>query len=156
MNHSMRQIKFRGKPLEGNGDSKWVYGNACLDYEEKIAYIESPEKGSIPVKWDSVGQFIGLKDTTTWETLTEKEREQWIREGNMPSQWSGKEIYEADLVEYEMEVNDVWVLYEACEIVYNEEEAMFNFKDDGENPLNIYRNLRVVRDVHEKQSKQGA
>ncbi|WP_254456763.1 hypothetical protein [Brevibacillus sp. HD1.4A] len=45
----MREIKFRGKPIEDYGDVKWFYGSATLDYEEKIAYIVSPSQGHVPV-----------------------------------------------------------------------------------------------------------
>ena len=46
----------------------------------------------------SLRQYTGLKDNTKWEDLTEKERSQWILDGNMPSEWNGKEIYEGDIV----------------------------------------------------------
>ncbi|MGH0601492.1 YopX family protein [Bacillus mycoides] len=72
----MREIKFRGKPIEDYGDTKWFYGNAIVNYEDKLAYIEAPGNGCIPVEWETVGQYTGLK-----------------------SKKSGKEIYEDDLVE---------------------------------------------------------
>ena len=42
-------------------------------------------------------QYTGLKDNTQWKDLTEKEREEWTRNDNMPSEWKGKEIYEGDI-----------------------------------------------------------
>ncbi|MGG3012276.1 YopX family protein [Brevibacillus parabrevis] len=62
-----REIKFRGKPLEDYGDVKWFYGSAVLDYEERLAYIVSPGQGHVPVQWESVGQYTGLRDKTDKE-----------------------------------------------------------------------------------------
>jgi hypothetical protein len=42
-------------------------------------------------------QFTGLYDNTKWADLTENEREQWTLNGNMPSEWKGREIYEGDI-----------------------------------------------------------
>lgn len=43
-------------------------------------------------------QFTGLHDSTKWEDLTEQERTEWTRNGNFPSQWAGREIYEGDIL----------------------------------------------------------
>lgn len=45
--------------------------------------------------------YTGLKDATQWEDLSEEEREAWTRDGNMPSEWNGREIYEGDILEVE-------------------------------------------------------
>ncbi|SME48609.1 YopX protein [Bacillus cereus] len=57
-------ILFRGKPIEDYGDIKWFYGNAVMNYEDNLAYIESPGQGFVPVEFESVGQYIGLKDSS--------------------------------------------------------------------------------------------
>lgn len=44
-------------------------------------------------------QWTGLCDATKWEQLTESEREQWTRAGNMPSEWKGREIYKGDVLQ---------------------------------------------------------
>ncbi|MFA2606341.1 YopX family protein [Bacillus cereus] len=58
----MREIKFRGMPIEDYGDTKWFYGNAIVNYEDKLAYIEASGQGFVPVKWETVSQFTDLKD----------------------------------------------------------------------------------------------
>ncbi|MCY9530561.1 hypothetical protein M5X04_14660 [Paenibacillus alvei] len=55
-------IKFRGQPIEDYGDIKWFYGSAILDYEEKLAYIDAPGQGLVPVTWDTVGQIFDFGD----------------------------------------------------------------------------------------------
>lgn len=57
-----REIKFRGKPIEDYGDIKWFYGSLILNHDDKLAYIEAPYQGTVPVEWESVGQYTGLKD----------------------------------------------------------------------------------------------
>ena len=46
----------------------------------------------------TVEQFTGIYDSTTWEELTEQEREEWVYWGNMPSEWKGKMIFEGDIL----------------------------------------------------------
>ena len=65
----MREIKFRGF----NGE-KWLYGNLDIDYKTKQAMISDDRWWRHPVRFDTVGQFTGLKDH------------------------KGREIYEGDIV----------------------------------------------------------
>ena len=95
----MREIKFRGKTANG----EWAYGS--LVYSENIqpAIYFEVGKGSIKtfdfvyVKPETVGQFTGLYDGTTWEELDEQERKDWVIAGNIPSEWRGRKVYEGDI-----------------------------------------------------------
>ena len=46
-------------------------------------------------------QYTGLRDNTKWKDLTEEERSKWTKDGNIPSEWNGKEIYEGDILTHE-------------------------------------------------------
>ena len=65
----MREIKFRGF----NGE-KWLYGDLTIDDKTKQATISDDRQWRHLVRFDTVGQFTGLKDLT------------------------GKEIYEGDIL----------------------------------------------------------
>ena len=67
----MREIKFRGF----NGE-KWLFGNLDIDYKTKHACISDNRFWRHPVRFDTVGQYTGLKD------------------------WAGQEIYEGDIVTF--------------------------------------------------------
>ena len=58
----MREIKFRGR----NGE-KWLFGNLDIDYKTKQAAISDDRWWRHPVRFETVGQFTGLLDTTQKE-----------------------------------------------------------------------------------------
>ncbi|MDD5328279.1 MAG: YopX family protein [Phycisphaerae bacterium] len=104
----MRTIRFRGRRKD-NGE--WVYGFYCIVRGQCFiipddAAIEgndfTPDAcivGFVEVDPATVGQFTGLLDNTKWEELTESERGAWTRNGNMPSEWHGREVYEGDVLQ---------------------------------------------------------
>lgn len=113
----MREIKFRGKHIN---NKKWVYGYyAFIEDRDCILLNSHNEKNN---EWSSyyifavdpktLGQYTGLNDNTQWDELTEEERENWTKQGNLPSEWTGKEIYEDDIVTiYECEGIDGMPIY---------------------------------------------
>jgi len=42
--------------------------------------------------------YTGVNDQTKWEQLTEEEKQKWIEEGNSPTEWKGREIYDGDII----------------------------------------------------------
>lgn len=103
----MRDILFRGKRKD-NGE--WVEGCYICDPDLDYHYISGYDYYSSENGWEresycyevdpeTVGQWTGMYDNTKWEDLTEKEREEFTRNGNFPSEWNGKKIFEGDVVE---------------------------------------------------------
>ena len=74
----MREIKFRGKILEGKDKGKWVYGYYIKDLGSDH-WIESEDDVGRLVDPETVGQFAGLQDR------------------------NGEEIWEDDIVKNEYE-----------------------------------------------------
>jgi len=75
------------------GNDGFLYEWLCAHPTHAMGALYQPVKRE---NWIAM-QFTGLHDSTKWEDLTEHEREQWTRQGNMPSRWKGKEIYEGDI-----------------------------------------------------------
>lgn len=98
----MRTILFRGIP-DFEIQKEWIYGSLICEADSDVMRIHSHGsdnwKGmNIRVVPESVGQFTGLHDATKWKELTEAERDKWTLEGNMPSEWKGRMIFEGDVV----------------------------------------------------------
>ncbi|MEC0282300.1 YopX family protein [Terribacillus saccharophilus] len=101
----MRINKFRGKK---ESDGKWYKGDFITDTREfnrtcDRAYILphwDKLNCPIPVIKETIGDYTGLKDSTKWDDLSEKEQSTWLKAGNTPEKWCGKEIYEDDLIDF--------------------------------------------------------
>lgn len=98
----MREIKFRGITYQEN---KWAYGSLVL-HEEKYPVISSYDSDADERSWllvapETVGQFTGRYDATTWDELTSAEQSAYLasNKDNTPETWKGKEIYEGDILE---------------------------------------------------------
>lgn len=129
----MREIKFRawdkyGRKMTYEDERHWFNGAYMGDngFIQDCTLTTLLNNPNIEIM-----QYTGLKDK------------------------NGKEIWEGDIVEYEDEVNGVWAEYFGIPIIYSNEYAMFCFKDDEGNLLNIYRNLKVIGNIYEDKELLG-
>lgn len=130
-----REIKFRAlkeNPKEyvggWNGDNqdnaKWVYGSGIvpvyintylnqdmLEMVVDVNYDEldywKPDYSTSKILPNTVCQFTGLRDTTTWEELIKEEQKKFLSNinpetgrRNTQSDWKGIEIYEGDIISF--------------------------------------------------------
>lgn len=58
----MREIIFRGKPIDPLVNGGWLEGSLITDYEDDFFYIEGRYFSPAPVIAESIGQYTGLKD----------------------------------------------------------------------------------------------
>jgi len=150
-----RETLFRGISKETN---KWVYGYLLQDLSNGFSYI-IPEKfivvdiyknfhiqhlkSELEVDTETVTQFTDLYDSTTWEDLTEEEREKWTRPGRFPSEWKGKRIFEGDIIEVDWNGDRVKALvwFSTGSFLY-EIKPSFSFHiDDADNPKVIGKKI---------------
>lgn len=151
---------YRGKSLD-NGE--WVYGWYCKAPTGRwplrhsiIPNIEA-EKGSfrfVEVDPETVGEFTGLYDSTTWAELTEAEKEafyltvytedginvKYDKVESVKSLWKGKPIFEGDIV---LDAD------EPCEIVF--ENCCWKEIFQGNWWSFIYDDseVKIIGDVHD-------
>ena len=83
----MRNIKFRVWFVESK---EMVFTETIQHLLFKDGHYYNHSGALEPI---TIMQYTGLKDNTKWKDLTEREREEWTRNGNMPSKWNGREIY---------------------------------------------------------------
>ncbi|MGG1595957.1 YopX family protein [Terribacillus saccharophilus] len=122
----MRTIKFRGMPIEDYGDTKWFYGGIVLNYDDKLAYIDSPGNGPIPVRWETVGEFTGLTDS------------------------NGREVYEGDIVNYISDVPGLIEFKESSYWITNRKGQSIPLFSKRKSILgNIHENPELLSEVNE-------
>lgn len=129
----MREVLFRAKIKADNDAHKkgeWVYGHYCelIDGKKAIPCIY----GSGEVCKNTIGQYTGLKDNTTWGKLTKEEQLEWLKNHSV-EEWNGKKIFEGDIVDVLYDANYAGVAAERIgkfEVVFDR-DCFMKRKIDG-------------------------
>ena len=163
----MREIIFRGLGKEPSYGCPWVYGLPAYvlsEYEiEGIAV--APYSQPCPIQDGTLGQYTGLHDSTTWESLSEEDQKIWIEDGWVPSQWEGRMIFEGDIVKYDLSFKfkgSEKYPTSALVVEWNPDNCAFllsRYWDNGELYYSIKLScqealLKVIGNIHQN-SKQG-
>lgn len=91
MTNDRETIKFRGFCTESQD---WIYGyHAVLDGVNYIV-TNGIKKSVVP---GSVSQYIGINDSTEWEKLPLRLKNEFTE--SIGGKWQGKEIYDTDILE---------------------------------------------------------
>jgi hypothetical protein len=125
----MREIKFRGKVLEGG----WMY--------------VTPESGSWEQFWalvdkETVGEFTGCYDNTLWERATPQEQQRWLKH-HTRAEWKGVEVYEGDVLYWRGFMGEVY---------WDQEFAAWRARRIGS--LGGLTDLEITGNIHDKQEQE--
>ena len=95
-----REIKFRAWDIR---KKQMVYDALLVSEKGQLvtvneSYFNSDFSFFDGCKWM---QYLGMKDSTKWEDLTEQERSDWLKSGKTMEEWDGREIYDGDIYELE-------------------------------------------------------
>jgi len=137
INDMKAEVKFRAL----SAYIGWVYGSIVYDNATpEYVWVWNRDGGAVTAKLGTECMFTGLHDGTTWADLTEAERERWTLDGNMPSEWDGRCIYDGDVLQYT--AHDGYMLDSfTAEVRWIEQYACFGYckigltKEGWEQPL---------------------
>ena len=147
----MRDIRFRA----------WYDKRELLDvdtlyfenWKPPFAYLKRGRERFGQGECDVVlEQFTGLHDSTKWEDLTEDERKQWTADGNLPSEWKGRRIYEGDILEVDFDTDGETIGKQKAVIQFSEHYASFMVRPMGDWAFCEMNEGKVIGNIHENPS----
>ena len=98
--------KDNGEWVEGYLFKKYFqdppHDRFAIQYKPKYnpEVLWQPDYMAAEVDPETVGWFTGLHDSTKWEHLTVKEKDEFMSYGNLPNEWKGKKIFGGDVFEW--------------------------------------------------------
>ena len=123
-----RQILFKAKRKDWEElpkDQWWVEGDLLHTRYDDIVLISNFEDQLFRCDGNTVCQFTGLHDNTKWGDLTEAEKESFLSDWNYREDrknkiedWSGRKIWENDILRYSYDYDGSPFLKDGEEIKY--------------------------------------
>lgn len=123
-----RQILFKAKRTDWEElpkDQWWVEGDLLHTRYDDIVLISNFEDQLFRCDGNTVCQFTGLHDNTKWGDLTEAEKESFLSDWNYREDrknkiedWSGRKIWENDILRYSYDYDGSPFLKDGEEIKY--------------------------------------
>ena len=94
---------------------------------------------------EEVQLFTGLHDATTWDELTEDERAEWTRSGNMPSEWRGWPLYEGDILKWLSLIFPITIQdFHGYRFMFGKDQLCRVFTKEGKIIGNIWENHELL------------
>lgn len=163
MEREIREILFKGMKKSdkgwiegyyaelGKGDDREHYiiqNNSLAGLFEKEEYNKT--FSDHPVIPETVGQYTGLNDDTTWEELSESEKArflcEWNREEerrNKKEDWKGRRIFENDIVKTIYSYTESSI----CKVVLSDGMFIGELADGGEDSIIAAEKVYVIGNV---------
>lgn len=123
-----RKILFKAKRKDWEElpkDQWWVEGDLLHTRYDDIVLISNFEDQLFRCDGNTVCQFTGLHDNTKWGDLTEAEKESFLSDWNYREDrknkiedWSGRKIWENDILRYSYDYDGSPFLKDGEEIKY--------------------------------------
>lgn len=138
----MRKIKFRGLNRQGI----WIYGWLLKDvFNNQLCYgIKEDHQQPEWVKYESIGQFTGLYDSTKFEDLPEHKQQEWLK-NHSKEEWKGVEVYEGDIVKFKSFHNDS---YWTRPVTYSGAAFYADYRLEDLLPFE-FRQTKVIGNIHQ-------
>lgn len=91
----MRNIKFKALRDDGTG---WVFGWLIYRDGDYRILPHYSNDDFVQIDQDTICQFTGAYDSTSWDDLSDMQKSDWITSGKNVGDWCGNEIYENDIL----------------------------------------------------------
>lgn len=136
-----RKIKFRARTIR---TKTWQVGSFD-DYGVKkyIIQRDGRYRKIHLVDGNTVGEFTGVYDSTKWKELSRDEKKGYIADDINEKNWTGKEIYEDDIVEYGSDFKNI-----RGKGVVAFKDGRFIIKEENES-LGFFSYIKIIGNIHD-------